>query len=161
MRELDMLVRFFKALGDGTRLRLVQLLSTRRGGDAFCVTRLATALDVTSSSVSQHLRILKNLGLVQSERRGYQIHYWLDADGLGEYRALARQELGDAFADLIALDRSQEEDDMCGCGCGSGDCKCEHPERQEGQGTQCTPEQIRECHSDVEGHPCEAEQSED
>lgn len=161
MREIESLVRIFKALGDDTRLRLVQLLSTQRGGNALCVTRLAAELNVTPSSISQHLRILKDLGLVQSERHGYQIHYWLDVDRLGEYRDLARQELGDAFADLMTWDHSQEEDVMCGCGCGSGECKCEHPERQEGQGTQCTPEQIRECHGDAEGHPCKAEQTED
>lgn len=155
MRELGTLVRIFKALGDDTRLRLVQLLATQRGDNALCVSRLAAELDVTPSSISQHLRILKDLGLVKSERRGYQIHYWLDADGLSEYRDLAQQELGDAFADLMAWGHPQEEDDMCDC---SG-CQCEHPERQ--QGTECTPEQIRECHGDVEEHPCEAEQAED
>lgn len=33
--------------------------------------------------------------------------------------------------------------------------KCEHPEKLKGRPGECTPEQIRECHGDVEGHPCE------
>jgi hypothetical protein len=36
--------------------------------------------------------------------------------------------------------------------------KCEHPEKLKGRPGECTPEQIRECHGDVEGHPCEGKE---
>jgi ArsR family transcriptional regulator, arsenate/arsenite/antimonite-responsive transcriptional repressor len=159
MRQIDALVRFYKALADSTRLQLVQLLAVSHCGNAKCVSRLAQELGVTASSVSQHLRILKDLGLVQSDRRGYQIHYWLDANALAEYQKLAGEALGAAFVHPTALDHLKERKNMCGCSC-SG-CQCEHPERQQDQPTECTPEQIRECHGDVEGHPCEAAQAED
>jgi DNA-binding transcriptional ArsR family regulator len=70
--------RFFKALGDETRLRLVALLAQQEPGNALCVGRLASELETTMSNVSQHLRVLKDLGLVRGQRRGYRIHYFLD-----------------------------------------------------------------------------------
>jgi len=84
------LSRFFKALGDETRLNLVALLAQQEPGKALCVSRLARELGVTSSAVSQHLRILKDLGLVRGERGSYRIHYFLDRERLAGYRAQMR-----------------------------------------------------------------------
>ena len=151
MDDLQSLVRFFKALGDGTRLDLVRLLTWRQDSSAMCVTRLANELGVSPSSVSQHLRVLKDLGLVQSERRGLRIHYWLHAEGLDRYRQAARAQLGGAFADLLSTKQTTKEADMSGCGCSGG---CEHPDRLQGAPGECSDEQIRECHGDAEGHPC-------
>lgn len=94
---LSDLSRYFRALGDQTRLRLVALLAQQEPGKAFCVTRLARELGVTPSAVSQHLRVLKDLGLVRGERRGYRIHYFLDPERLAAYQGLARELLGEAF----------------------------------------------------------------
>jgi DNA-binding transcriptional ArsR family regulator len=47
--------------------------------------------------VSQHLRILKDLGLVHAERRGYRIHYFLDQERLATYQSLIREQLGEEF----------------------------------------------------------------
>ncbi|NLF14134.1 MAG: transcriptional regulator, partial [Anaerolineaceae bacterium] len=55
------LARFYKALGDETRLRLMVLLAQQEPGRAMCVGRLAHELGVTASAVSQHLRVLKDL----------------------------------------------------------------------------------------------------
>lgn len=94
---MQTLVRFFKALGDETRLQLVTLLTQQEPGSALCVGRLAQELGVTASSVSQHLRVLKDLGLVRGERRGYRIHYFLDQERLAGYQALIREQLGEGF----------------------------------------------------------------
>jgi len=95
--EMKRLTRFFKALGDETRLSLVALLTQQEPGSALCVGRLAQELDVTPSAVSQHLRVLKDLGLVQAERRGYRIHYFLDSEQLAAYQDLIREQLGTDF----------------------------------------------------------------
>jgi DNA-binding transcriptional ArsR family regulator len=64
------------------------------------VGRLAAELETTASNVSQHLRVLKDLGLVRGERRGYRIHYFLDPERLAAYRRLTRELLGaDIFAE--------------------------------------------------------------
>lgn len=94
MREL---ARFFRALGDETRLRLVAMLAQQERGHAMCVGRLARELGVTDSAVSQHLRVLKDLGLVHAERRGYRLHYFLDSERLTAYQDLVREQLGEDF----------------------------------------------------------------
>jgi ArsR family transcriptional regulator len=85
MDQVHTLARFFRAFGDETRLRLVTLLAQQEPGSALCVGRLAHKLDTTASNVSQHLRVLKDLGLVHKERRGYRIHYFLDKKQLAAY----------------------------------------------------------------------------
>ena len=97
MAQMQDLSRFFRALGDETRLHLVALLAQQEPGRALCVGRLARELDVTPSAVSQHLRVLKDLGLLHRERRSYRVHYFLDQERLAEYRNLARELLGEAF----------------------------------------------------------------
>ena len=106
MNETYDLARFFKALGDETRLRLLSLLARQEPGNALCVGRLAGELETTTSNVSQHLRVLKDLGLVRGRRRGYRIHYFLDQDRLAAYRDLARELLGTA---LFAETHCREE----------------------------------------------------
>jgi len=97
MNEIDDLTRFFKALADDTRLRLVVLLAQQQPGRALCVGRLAQELSVTASAVSQHLRVLKDLGLVRAQRRGYRVHYHLDRERLASYRDLIQSQLGADF----------------------------------------------------------------
>lgn len=97
MSEIDELVPFYKALADETRLRLIRLLAQQRPGRALCVGRLAQKLGVSSSAVSQHLRVLKDLGLVRRNREGYRLHYYLDHKRVAAYQRLAREQLGEAF----------------------------------------------------------------
>ena len=72
----------FSALADPTRLKLVKLLCRQRDPDALCVTALASLLGVTQSATSQHLRVLRSVGLVKGERRGYHIHYYINPEAL-------------------------------------------------------------------------------
>ena len=95
MDEIEELAEVFKALSDPTRLRLVKLLG--EGGGALCVNALARLLEVTQSAVSQHLRVLRQAGLVRGERRGYFVHYSLDRDRLEQYKARLRETLGEDF----------------------------------------------------------------
>lgn len=79
---------FFGALADPTRLKLVKLLCRQRDPDALCVNALASLLGVTQSAVSQHMRVLRAIGLVKGERRGYHIHYFINQDMLEKYSKL-------------------------------------------------------------------------
>ena len=102
---MNELVRYFKALGDKTRLRLVALLAQQESRQPMCVGRLARELGVTASAVSQHLRVLKDLGLVHAERRGYRLHYYLDLERLAAYQDLIRRQLGQEF---VVRDRESD-----------------------------------------------------
>jgi ArsR family transcriptional regulator len=100
MSEIEELTELFKALSDPTRLRLVKLLGECNPGDctgALCVNALAHKLEVTQSAVSQHLRVLRQAGLVRGERRGSFVHYSLNKDGLAKYRAALLDTLGEEF----------------------------------------------------------------
>jgi ArsR family transcriptional regulator len=81
-------VTIFSVLADPTRLKLVKLLCCQRDPDALCVNALAGLLRVTQSAVSQHLRVLRAIGLVKGERRGYHIHYFINQDVLEKCRKL-------------------------------------------------------------------------
>ena len=95
MDEIEELSEVFKALSDPTRLRLVKLLSDQKG--ALCVNALARELNVTQSAVSQHLRVLRQAGLVKSDRRGSAVHYSLAQDRLEQYKARILETLGEDF----------------------------------------------------------------
>ena len=95
MHEVEELADIFKALSDSTRLRLVKLLVDYDG--ALCVNALARKLGVTQSAVSQHLRVLRQVGLVRGERDGPFVHYSVDAEGLERYRVTLSEILGDEF----------------------------------------------------------------
>lgn len=82
IKDTDEQAAVFSALADPTRLKLVKLLCGQREPDALCVNALAHLLGVTQSAISQHLRVLKAIGLVKGERRGYHIHYSINSEGL-------------------------------------------------------------------------------
>jgi DNA-binding transcriptional ArsR family regulator len=82
MNEPKELARLLKVLSVETRVRIVQLLK----GRALCVNALASRLDVTQGAVSQHLRIMRDAGLVVDEKRGYSVHYRLHEGRLAECR---------------------------------------------------------------------------
>ena len=76
------LSRVLKVLSVETRVRIVELLKSR----ALCVNALASRLDVTPGAVSQHLRIMRDAGLVVDEKRGYFVHYRLNEETLAAWR---------------------------------------------------------------------------
>jgi ArsR family transcriptional regulator len=69
------LARVFKALSDPVRLRLLSLIASYADGEA-CVCDVTEAFDVAQSTISHHLRVLREAGLVDCERRGTWVYYW-------------------------------------------------------------------------------------
>jgi DNA-binding transcriptional ArsR family regulator len=72
----------FAALADPTRLKLLQILCLQNPPGCRCVNNLSQLLGISQPAVSQHLKVLKAVGLVTGERRGYRIHYLIDVEGL-------------------------------------------------------------------------------
>lgn len=70
------LAQVFKALGDPVRLRLVSMIGARDGGEV-CVCDLASAFDLTQPTISHHLKVLREAGLIDSQRRGTWVYYRL------------------------------------------------------------------------------------
>jgi ArsR family transcriptional regulator len=69
------LSRMFKALGDPVRLRLLALIAAQ--GPEACVCDLTDAFEVTGPTISYHLKTLREAGLVDCERRGTWVYYWI------------------------------------------------------------------------------------
>jgi len=60
----------------------IQMLS----GHSVCVKSIACRLDIAESAVSQHLRVLREAGLVTGDKRGYWVHYSLSYDELDNFK---------------------------------------------------------------------------
>ena len=69
----DMAVKF-KALADPVRLRLFSGVASHAGGEA-CVCDISVGVDVGQPTVSHHLKVLREAGLLTSERRGTWVYY--------------------------------------------------------------------------------------
>ncbi len=79
----------FSALGDPIRLKIVELLARH---DALCVCELQEAFDIGQPTVSHHLKMLLDAGLVEVQRRGTWAYY-----------SLARETLKDLMKELVAV----------------------------------------------------------
>ncbi|GDY63725.1 hypothetical protein SAV14893_031180 [Streptomyces avermitilis] len=66
----------FKALGDPVRLRLLSMIASRAGGEV-CVCDLTPDFDLSQPTISHHLKLLRQAGLIDCERRGTWVYYWL------------------------------------------------------------------------------------
>ena len=82
MKDKHPLVRAFQTLAVDSRLHIIRMLK----GRALCVGALAARLDVTQGAVSQHLRVLREAGVVVAEKRGYYVHYRLNDRTLAKWR---------------------------------------------------------------------------
>ena len=80
------LATLLKALADPTRLRLVSMLAARDGGEA-CVCELTEPLGLTQPTISHHLKVLRDAGLVGSERQGLWAYYYVIPGALDELAA--------------------------------------------------------------------------
>ncbi|MFJ6844120.1 ArsR/SmtB family transcription factor [Streptomyces griseoluteus] len=70
------LAKVFKALGDPVRLRLLSMIASRAGGEV-CVCDLTPAFELSQPTISHHLKLLRQAGLIDCERRGTWVYYWL------------------------------------------------------------------------------------
>jgi len=80
IESIEQQAAIFNALADPTRLKLLKLLRDQQEPDALCVGALTSLLGITQPAVSQHLKVLKSVGLVKGQRRGYHIHYSVNLD---------------------------------------------------------------------------------
>jgi ArsR family transcriptional regulator len=77
--EREQLAARFKALADPARVGIVNLLSA---SDEVCVCTLTDALGLSQPTVSHHLRLLREAGLVTAEKRGTWSYYRLESEAL-------------------------------------------------------------------------------
>ena len=81
------LARMFKALGDPVRLRMLSLVASHAGGEA-CVCEISPAFDLSQPTISHHLKVLRETGLLQCERRGTWVYYRAVPSALAQLSAV-------------------------------------------------------------------------
>ena len=98
--------KILKALGEPQRYRIFVLLCERR----HCVRSLARTLGVSESAVSQHLRVMREAGLVTGEKFGHHTHYMPVTEAVLALR--------DTFSDLHEKSAQAERSKVvCKCHC--------------------------------------------
>lgn len=97
------LERALRILSDPTRMRLIRCLLERN----YCVRALSCKLGVSESAVSQHIKALRQVCLLEGVKYGYHMHYAVNRDALRRVGAYL-QALSDA-------PRAPSRDGYCGC----------------------------------------------
>ncbi|MBI1884870.1 MAG: winged helix-turn-helix transcriptional regulator [Chloroflexi bacterium] len=73
--EAGRLADLFKALSDGTRVRIVQRLLQSR--QPICECHLVELFDLSQPTINYHLKVLREAGIVESDKRGVWSYYWV------------------------------------------------------------------------------------
>jgi ArsR family transcriptional regulator, arsenate/arsenite/antimonite-responsive transcriptional repressor len=81
--EAERMASVAKALGDPIRMQLVDVL--RKHAGQVCVCELVPLFDLSQPTVSHHLKVLREAGVVGSERRGLWAYYYVNPDAVKEF----------------------------------------------------------------------------
>lgn len=108
--QAEALAPALKALGDPVRLRLLSLIASHQDGEA-CVCQLTDTFDLSGPTISHHLKVLREAGLIDGERRGTWIYYRARPTALQQLCCLLTPT--DQIADACA--KVEEVADSCPC----------------------------------------------
>ena len=86
------LSRLFKAMADPVRLRLLSLIASHAGGEA-CVCDLTDAFDLTAPTISHHLKVLRESGLITGDRRGTWVYYRVHPEVLARLSTVLQSDM--------------------------------------------------------------------
>ena len=123
-----------KAVADETRMNILTLLL----GHNYCVRALARNLKLSEATISQHLKVLREAGLLVGEKRGYFMHY--------EVERAVLHELASEIEALAAIERKV-------CTPEKGGCKQPEQEKCHAKG-ECGEETKEFCHGKTDDHHC-------
>jgi ArsR family transcriptional regulator, arsenate/arsenite/antimonite-responsive transcriptional repressor len=85
--QAELVAPLLRALGDPVRLRLMSLVASHEGGEA-CVCDLTSAFDLSQPTISHHMKVLHEAGLVDREKRGVWVYYRARTEALASLGAL-------------------------------------------------------------------------
>jgi ArsR family transcriptional regulator len=85
--QAERVAPLLKALADPVRLRLLSLVASHEGGEA-CVCDLNDAFDLSQPTISHHLKVLHEAGLLDRDKRGTWVYYSVRRDALADVGAL-------------------------------------------------------------------------
>lgn len=98
------LAAVFKALGDPVRLRLLSMIASRAGGEV-CVCELTSAFELSQPTISHHLKLLRQAGLIDCQRRGTWVYYRLLPEMTDKLAVLLSRPAGDRLPEPAGTGR--------------------------------------------------------
>jgi ArsR family transcriptional regulator len=87
IKQAEQVAPLLKALADPVRLRLMSLVASHSGGEA-CVCDLTDAFDLSQPTISHHLKVLHEIGLLERSKRGVWVYYQVRTEALADLAAL-------------------------------------------------------------------------
>lgn len=109
--DIERAANVLKLLGDKTRLTIVTILKQRE----CCVCEFQEVFDMSQPSISQHLRKLKDLGLIKEDRRGQWIYYSLNSQS--DLYALIEDILEHVPVQTEKIKQIEKSNPTLRCGC--------------------------------------------
>ncbi|MGI6585153.1 MAG: winged helix-turn-helix transcriptional regulator [Gracilibacteraceae bacterium] len=103
--------KILKAIADETRFKILTLLLQHN----YCVRALSKKLELSESAISQHIKVLREAGLLIGVKKGYYIHYDVDRGTL--------RELSSRIEELAAIERKVCNPESVECVDNYGNCK--------------------------------------
>jgi ArsR family transcriptional regulator len=85
--QAEQVAPLLKALADPVRLRLLSLVASHEGGEA-CVCQLNDAFELSQPTISHHMKVLHEAGLVDRDKRGVWVYYRVRPPALASLAAL-------------------------------------------------------------------------
>ncbi|WP_373485419.1 ArsR/SmtB family transcription factor [Acetobacterium malicum] len=96
MNSEDVSVKIFNALGHPIRLQIVKSLQT----ESLCVCDLNLSFDFSQANLSQHLKILREAGILESKKIGVEMHYRVKLKGITRLLSTMDQTVAEYFETL-------------------------------------------------------------
>jgi ArsR family transcriptional regulator len=87
LEQAEQVAPLLKALADPVRLRLMSLVASHEGGEA-CICDLNAAFDLSQPTISHHMKVLHEAGLVDRDKRGVWVYYRVRPQALASLGAL-------------------------------------------------------------------------
>jgi ArsR family transcriptional regulator len=87
MQQAEQVAPLLKALADPVRLRLMSLVASHEGGEA-CICELNDAFELSQPTISHHMKVLHEAGLVDRDKRGVWVYYKIRPQALASLGTL-------------------------------------------------------------------------
>jgi len=85
--QAEQIAPLLKALADPVRLRLMSMVASHEGGEA-CVCDLTDGFELSQPTISHHLKVLHEVGLLDRSKRGVWVYYRVRSEALADLAAL-------------------------------------------------------------------------
>ncbi len=82
--HLRKMATILKSIGDEKRLKIVKMLASNTD-EVFCVSDIAEKLGITQPAASQHIKVLKGIGIIEENRKGFKVFYTINSEVLDNH----------------------------------------------------------------------------